>query len=34
MSKVEDMLAQFPVVYPTENTLRTALRGAALYRMS
>ncbi|MBA3507873.1 MAG: PIN domain-containing protein [Betaproteobacteria bacterium] len=32
--EVEDMLAQFPVVYPTENTLRTALRGAALYRMS
>ena len=31
--EVEDMLAQFPVVYPTENTLRTALRGAALYRM-
>jgi len=32
--EVEDMLAQFPVIYPTENTLRTALRGAALYRMS
>jgi predicted nucleic acid-binding protein len=32
--EVEDMLVQFPVVYPTENTLRTALRGAALYRMS
>ena len=31
--EVEDMLAQFSVVYPTENTLRTALRGAALYRM-
>ena len=32
--EVEDMLAQFPVVYPTENTLRIALRGAALYRFS
>lgn len=31
--EVEDMLAQFTVVYPTENTLRTALRGAALYRL-
>ena len=25
---------QFLIVYPTESTLRTALRGAALYRMS
>ncbi|MDB6106775.1 MAG: hypothetical protein JWO52_6774 [Gammaproteobacteria bacterium] len=32
--EVDDMLAQFQVVYPTENTLRTALRGAALYKMS
>ena len=32
--EVEDMLAQFPIVYLTENTLRTALRGAALYRLS
>jgi predicted nucleic acid-binding protein len=32
--EVEDMLAQFPIIYPTENTLRTALRGAALYRLS
>jgi predicted nucleic acid-binding protein len=32
--EVEDMLVQFPVMYPTENTLRTALRGAALYRLS
>jgi len=32
--EVEDLLAQFPVVYPTDNTLRTALRGAALYQMS
>lgn len=32
--EVEDMLAQFPVIYPTETTFRTALRGAALYRLS
>ena len=32
--EAEDMLAQFRIVYPTENILRTALRGAALYRMS
>jgi predicted nucleic acid-binding protein len=32
--EVEDMLAQFPIIYPTENMLRTALRGAALYQMS
>ena len=32
--KAEDSLAQFPVIYPTENTLRTALRGAALYGLS
>jgi predicted nucleic acid-binding protein len=32
--EVDEMLAQFPVVYPTENTLRTALRGASLYKMS
>lgn len=32
--EVEDMLAQFPVVYPTENTIRAALRGAALYKLS
>jgi len=31
--EVEEMLAHFPVVYPTENTLRIAMRGAALYRM-
>jgi predicted nucleic acid-binding protein len=28
------MLAQFKVIYPTESTLRTALRGAALYKLS
>lgn len=32
--EAEDLLMQFPVVYPTEITLRTALRGAALYRLS
>ena len=32
--EVEDLLAQFEIIYPTENTLRTALRGAALYQMS
>lgn len=31
--EVEAMLAQFRVVYPTERTVRTALRGAALYRL-
>lgn len=32
--EVEEMMAQFLIIYPTENTLRIALRGAALYRMS
>lgn len=32
--EVEEMLAQFQVVYPTEKTLQTALRGAALYKIS
>lgn len=32
--EVEDMLTHFPIIYPTENTLRIAMRGAALYRMS
>lgn len=32
--EVEDMLMHFPVIYPTENTLRIAMRGAALYKMS
>jgi predicted nucleic acid-binding protein len=32
--EVEDMMVQFPVIYPTENTLRTALRGMALYKLS
>ena len=32
--EADDLLVQFPVVYPTENTVRTALRGAALYKLS
>lgn len=32
--EAEDLLMQYPVVYPTEATLRTALRGAALYKLS
>ena len=32
--EVENMLAQFPVLYPTENTLRIALHGAASYKLS
>ncbi len=32
--ELEDLIVQFPVIYPTENTLRTALRGAALYKLS
>ncbi|HEY6516143.1 MAG TPA: PIN domain-containing protein [Steroidobacteraceae bacterium] len=32
--EAEDLLMQFPVVYPSETTLRTALRGAALYRLA
>ncbi len=30
----EDLLTRFRVIYPTENTIRTALRGAALYKLS
>lgn len=32
--EVEDLLMQFPILYPTEATFRTALRGAALYKLS
>jgi len=32
--EVESLLDQFPVIYHTENTVRTALRGAALYKLS
>jgi predicted nucleic acid-binding protein len=31
--EVEDLLVQFPVIYPAENTVSTALRGAALYKL-
>ena len=35
LREAEEMLSQFPViVYPTENTVRAALRGAALYQLS
>jgi predicted nucleic acid-binding protein len=32
--EAEELLMQFPIVHPTETTLRTALRGAALYKLS
>lgn len=32
--ETEEMLSQFVVLYPTEQLLRTALRGAAAYRLS
>jgi predicted nucleic acid-binding protein len=32
--EAENLLEQFPVIYPTENTVRIALRGAALYKLS
>ncbi len=32
--QAEDLLVQFPVIYPTENTVRTALRGASTYKLS
>lgn len=32
--EAEEFLNAFPVIYPTENTVRTALRGAALYKLS
>jgi predicted nucleic acid-binding protein len=32
--EAEEMLAQFEVLYPDETLLRTALRGAAAYRLS
>jgi predicted nucleic acid-binding protein len=32
--EAEDLLATGSVLYPTETVLRTALRGAALYRLS
>ncbi len=32
--EAEDLIAQFPVVYPNPDVLRTALRGAAAYHLS
>jgi predicted nucleic acid-binding protein len=32
--EVESLLTEFEVIYPTDNTLRTAQRGTALYQMS
>jgi len=32
--EVEQMMTELPVVYPTKETLKTALNGAALYQMS
>lgn len=33
-SEAEDLIRQFPVLYPDEEVLLTALRGVALYRLS
>lgn len=32
--EAEDLLSQFPVLYPTDAVVRTALRGMALYNLS
>lgn len=32
--EAEELMAQFPVLYPDDNVLRTALRGAAAYGLS
>ena len=32
--EAEDLLDQFPVLYPDERVLRTAFRGAATYQLS
>jgi predicted nucleic acid-binding protein len=32
--EAEELLAQFEVLYPTEDVVRTALRGAAAYKLS
>jgi predicted nucleic acid-binding protein len=31
--EAEELLAQFPILYPTEEVVRTALRGAAAYQL-
>ena len=32
--EAEELLIQFPVIYPTEDTVRTAFRGASTYKLS
>jgi len=34
LREAEELLAQFTVLYPSDGVLRTALRGAAAYRLS
>ena len=34
LREAEDLMAQFPVLYPEEAVLRTAMRGAAAYQLS
>ena len=34
LREAEDLIAQFPVVYPDESVLRTALRGVSAYQLS
>ncbi len=34
LREAEEMLAQFTVLYPSEGVVRTAVRGAATYRLS
>lgn len=34
LREADDILAQFPIIYPNEAVLRTALRGFVAYRMS
>ena len=34
LREAEEMLSQFTILYPSEGVLRTALRGAAAYRLS
>ena len=34
LREADDIMAQFPIIYPNEAVLRTALRGFVAYRMS
>ena len=34
LREAEEIMAQFPILYPDDAVLRTALRGAAAYRLS